>query len=190
MNKQSKEDKITELMAEVLEVLGENIEGEHMRDTPRRFAKALISMSTENAEVKKPKISTFEHNSNTLVVVRNIEVRSLCRHHLFPFWGEAEIAYIPMGKKAGLSKFQRAMDYVAERPQDQENITEEFLNFLVEEIEPLFMVVKIKAVHSCMSVRGVKCSHADTITIAHYQVENTTVNGYTLDSILSQMTLK
>lgn len=144
-----KEDKLTDLMTQILTELGEDIAGEDMKDTPRRFSKALIDMSTETKVA--PKMSTFPSKSQSLVIVRGIKVRSLCRHHLFPFFGEATVAYIPNGKILGLSKFQRAMDYIAEKPQDQEKLTDEYISYIREHLDPKSIVVKITTVHTCYS---------------------------------------
>lgn len=169
-----KENKITKLVEQMLKYLGEDMNNPDIKETPRRFAKAMIDMST--ATKIKPKITTFPSNSNAMVVVKGIEVRSLCLHHLFPFWGEATVSYIPNGKIVGLSKFQRAMDYIAEKPQDQENLTQEYLNFLVGEINPKFMMVKIKARHSCIAVRGAKAHNSETITLLTYGESDKPVN--------------
>lgn len=91
-----------------------------------------------------------------------------CQHHLFPFFGSCSVAYIPNGYIAGLSKFQRVLDFFAERPQDQENITHQVLEYLVAHIQPKAMVVMCKATHTCMTVRGVKCHNGETITIESY----------------------
>lgn len=148
--------------------MGENIGRSDILDTPRRFAKALLSFSPNK---KEPQITVFDTQSTGIVIVKNLEVRSLCQHHLFPFFGKGSVAYVPNGKIAGLSKFQRVMDFVAEKPQDQERLTKEFLDFLVDRIQPKYMIVKLECEHTCMKVRGVKCTDANTITIDSFGVE-------------------
>jgi len=122
---------------------------------------------------EEPEVTVFESNSNGVVVVKNLEVRSLCGHHLFPFIGTCSVAYIPNKFKAGLSKFQRVLDFVAEKPQDQENLTKEMLDFLVAKIQPIAMVVEITCQHTCMSGRGVKCHDAETYTSEEYNTDPT-----------------
>lgn len=120
-------------------------------------------------EGELPKITTFEHSGNsTFVVVKGLEVRSLCGHHLFPFFGTASVGYIPKKRKAGISKFQRVLDFVANQPQDQEGLTERFLDILVKAIDPEMMIVKLTCQHTCMVVRGVKCHGAETTTILEH----------------------
>lgn len=130
-----------------------------------RVAKAMMTFRIKD-EKEQPKVTTFEHTGkDTFVVVKGLEVRSLCGHHLFPFFGSASIGYVPKNKKAGLSKFQRVLDFVANEPQDQERLTERFLDILVRELDPKIMVVKMTCQHTCMTVRGVKCHDAETTTI-------------------------
>ena len=144
--------------------MGVDLDSPDFKDTPKRFAKAMMSFKVKDKK-EMPKITTFEHKGNdTLVMVKNLQVRSLCGHHLFPFFGIASVGYIPSNKKAGLSKFQRVLDFVASEPQDQEGLTERYLNLLVEEIDPKFIAVKLTCQHTCMSVRGAKVHDAETIT--------------------------
>lgn len=150
----------------ILTAMGENPKRADLRDTPRRVAQYFLGFSPDK---KAPKITTFKAKSNGLVMIEGLEVRSLCAHHLCPFIGTATIAYFPRTKKAGLSKFQRALDYIANRPQDQESVTKELLDFLVEAIEPRGMMVKLQCEHTCMTVRGVQCHNSSTITAEIFQ---------------------
>jgi len=161
----NKNEEIENAVRIILTAMGEDINREDLIDTPKRFAKYMMDFSPDK---EKPKLTTFVAKSHGLVCVNGLEVRSLCSHHLAPFIGTASIAYYPKNKKAGLSKFQRALDYIANRPQDQEKLTKELLDFLVEEIEPLGMIIKITAEHTCMTARGVQCHQAETTTIEVY----------------------
>lgn len=157
---------IEDAVKTILEAMGEDSGRADLVDTPKRFAKFMLDFSPKK---EKPKITTFECTSKGLIAITGLDVRSLCSHHLAPFIGKASVYYYPKFKKAGLSKFQRALDYVANKPQDQENLTKELLDFLVQEIDPEGMCVKVTAVHTCMSVRGVRCSNSETTTIETFQ---------------------
>ena len=145
--------------------MGENPERADLKDTPKRFVKALMSFSPQKDE---PEVTLFKSNSSGVVVVKNLEVRSMCGHHLFPFIGTCSIGYVPFEYKAGLSKFQRVLDHFAEKPQDQENLTKQMLDFLVKKINPRAMVITITCKHTCMSGRGVKCHDAETTTLEEF----------------------
>ena len=149
----------------LLEGIGVDLSNPGVADTPKRFVKALKSFSPNKEE---PVVTMFPSESKGVVTIKNLELRSLCQHHLFPFFGSCSVAYIPNGYVAGLSKFQRVLDFFAERPQDQENITHQVLEYLVAHVQPKAMVVMCKATHTCMTVRGVKCHNGETITIESY----------------------
>lgn len=148
MNKLYQKLDIEGAVRTILLAMGENPDRPDLKDTPKRFAKAMLSFSPNK---KAPVITTFKATSDGLVIINNLEVRSLCGHHLFPFIGTASVAYFPDKKKAGLSKFQRALDYIANRPQDQEALTKQLLDFLVKHIQPKGMMIKITAEHTCYS---------------------------------------
>lgn len=161
----AKRSKINELVKNILEELGEDTTDDNLVDTPRRFTDALMLFRREQAP---PKMTTFEHEiiGEVVVTINDLELRSMCAHHLFPFFGTATISYLPGKRKVGLSKMQRALDYVANRLTDQETITSTLMEFLIKEVEPKAIVVKLEATHTCMMVRGVKCHNARTITYA------------------------
>ena len=110
--------------------------------------------------------TTFDIGHEELVIVRDIEVFSHCEHHLTPFHGVAHIGYIPRGKITGLSKLARLVDMYAKRPQVQERLTTQIADAMVEILDPLGVIVIIDCEHLCMSMRGVKKSHARTTTSA------------------------
>ena len=163
---QQKIQKATEV---ILEAMGINLNSPDFKETPKRFAKAMMEFRIKSDD-EKPTITTFDMGGDRdgFVKVTGLEVRSLCGHHLFPFFGSAVVGYVPSDRKAGLSKFQRVLDFVANKPQDQEGLTEEYLNLLVKELDPQMLVVKVVCQHTCMIARGVKCHSSETTTIVNY----------------------
>lgn len=142
----------------LLEGLGVDIENEHFQDTPKRSAKAWIEELCSGLGEKKFSLTTFPVGKNyesSMVVLQHIPVRSVCAHHLLPFYGEATVAYIPDERLCGLSKLSRIVDYFSRRPQVQEELTSEITNFICEQLSPQGAGVIIKATHMCMSMRGV-----------------------------------
>ena len=142
----------------LLEGLGVDIENEHFRDTAQRSAKAWIEELCSGLGEKKFSLTTFPVGKNyesSMVVLQHIPVRSVCAHHLLPFYGEATVAYIPDERLCGLSKLSRIVDYFSRRPQVQEELTSEITNFICEQLSPQGAGVIIKATHMCMSMRGV-----------------------------------
>lgn len=164
----SVDDTLEQAVTLLLQGIGVDMNDPNIVDTPKRFVKALKSFSPDK---EPPQVTLFDTKSKGVISVKNLELRSLCQHHLFPFFGSCSVAYIPNGQIAGISKFQRVLDYIAERPQDQENLTAQMLEFLVLAIQPKAMMVVAKAKHSCMSVRGVKCHNGETTTIEVYGAE-------------------
>ncbi len=142
----------------LLEGLGVDIESTHFRDTPQRSAKAWIEELCSGLGEKKFSLTTFPVGKNyesSMVVLQHIPVRSVCAHHLLPFYGEATVAYIPDERLCGLSKLSRIVDYFSRRPQVQEELTSDITNFICEQLSPQGAGVIIKATHMCMSMRGV-----------------------------------
>ncbi|MDP6886531.1 MAG: GTP cyclohydrolase I [SAR324 cluster bacterium] len=142
----------------LLEGLGVDLDSEHYRDTPERTANAWIDELCSGLGEKKFSLTTFPVGANyesSMVVLQHIPVRSVCAHHLLPFYGEATVAYIPDERLCGLSKLSRIVDYFSRRPQVQEELTSEITNFICEQLSPQGAGVIIKATHMCMSMRGV-----------------------------------
>lgn len=172
MTDEEEKDKVEKELASgmfnVLLKAGYDVESPDFKGTPLRFAKVLTDFNTKYKE--EPVFTTFPHNPSivTLVEVIDIDVRSLCAHHLFPFFGVAKITYVPSERKAGLSKFQRVIDYLASIPQDQEALTQKVLTYLVDKLNPIYLKVEIECLHTCMIARGSKSSQARTKTIASY----------------------
>jgi GTP cyclohydrolase I len=149
----------------LLEGLGVDLDSEHYRDTPERTANAWIDELCSGLGEKKFSLTTFPVGANyesSMVVLQHIPVRSVCAHHLLPFYGEATVAYIPDERLCGLSKLSRIVDYFSRRPQVQEELTSDITNFLCEQLSPQGAGVIVKATHMCMAMRGV--SHDGVMT--------------------------
>jgi GTP cyclohydrolase I len=166
-----KESKITKEEAEkavytLLLFIGENPEREGLKDTPKRVVKSLLEMTCGYNQDPKEILSTqFEpENYDEMIVLRDIEFKSLCEHHKLPFSGVATVGYIPSKKIVGLSKLARLVDCFANRLQVQERLTHQIAHALEEHLEPIGTGVLVKAHHSCMSCRGIKKSGATMIT--------------------------
>jgi GTP cyclohydrolase IA len=149
---------------DLLVALGADLDSEHLRETPRRVAKAyaeLLSPRPFNA-------TTFPNDEayDQLVIVGEIPFQSLCAHHLLPFQGKAHIAYLPGERLVGLSKLARVVELYARRLQLQERLTTQVADWLDEHLEPRGVGVVLEAEHLCMSLRGVQTAGAKTVTSA------------------------
>ena len=151
---------------EILHLLGENQNREGLLKTPERASKAMKFL-TEGYE-KDPKqilqSAMFKEDYNEMVIVKDIELYSLCEHHLLPFFGKAHIAYIPNGQIVGLSKLPRVVDVFSRRLQVQERLTEQILDCINNTLNPKGVAVVIEASHMCMMMRGVQKQNATTTT--------------------------
>ena len=154
---------------ELLIAIGEDPDRDGLRETPRRVAKSyaelLAGMDQDPREILT---ATFDVGHDELVLVKDIEVWSMCEHHLVPFTGYAHVGYIPQdnGHVTGLSKIARLVDVFARRPQVQERLTTQIADALVKILEPRGVIVVIEAEHLCMTMRGVRKAGARTITSA------------------------
>ena len=153
---------------EILRLLGEDPEREGLIKTPERVAKSMQFMTQgydqNGAEIIQKAI--FDEEYRQMVIVRDIELYSLCEHHMCPFIGKAHVAYIPNGKITGLSKIARVVETYARRLQVQERLTVQIRNCIDKSLHPLGVAVVIEAQHTCMSMRGVQKSNAITTTSA------------------------
>ncbi len=159
-------DEIRINFSKIIDLLGENTDREGLEKTPMRAAKAMKFL-TEGYE-KDPKqilqSAVFNEDYNEMVIVKDIELYSLCEHHMLPFFGKAHIAYIPNGKIVGLSKIPRVVDVFSRRLQVQERLTEQILDCINETLQPDGVGVVIEASHMCMMMRGVQKQNSTTTT--------------------------
>ena len=152
----------------VLSEIGENPEREGLLKTPERVAKSMEFLT--NGYEKDPseilKLAMFSEDYSQMVLVKDIELYSLCEHHILPFFGKAHVAYIPNGNIVGLSKIPRIVDVFARRLQVQERLTDEIKDCLQDTLNPIGVAVVIEAQHLCMQMRGVEKQHSSTTTSA------------------------
>ena len=154
---------------ELLIAIGEDPEREGLRDTPARVARAYAELTAGLRQAPSDVLTTtFDIGHDEMVMVRDIELWSMCEHHLVPFTGVAHVGYIPSetGKITGLSKLARVVDVYAKRPQVQERLTTQIADALVSGLEARGVIVVIEAEHLCMTMRGVRKAGARTITSA------------------------
>lgn len=168
------EDKITSRLTdnyrESLALLGEDPEREGLLKTPERVAKAMQFLTQGYHMDAKAILNSakFHEEVSEMVVVKDIEIYSMCEHHMLPFYGKAHIAYIPNGWITGLSKIARVVDVYARRLQVQERLTTQVLNAIKDTLNPLGVGVVIEASHLCMMMRGVQKQNSVTTTSAFW----------------------
>jgi GTP cyclohydrolase I len=152
----------------IIKAIGEDPGREGLVKTPERMAKAMQYL-TQGYQMDAKEIlnsAKFKEDYNEMVIVKNIELYSMCEHHLLPFFGKAHIAYIPNGYITGLSKLARVVDCFARRLQVQERLTHEILDAIKDSLQPLGVGVVIEAQHLCMMMRGVQKQNSVTTTSA------------------------
>jgi GTP cyclohydrolase I len=159
---------LTDLYREVLLTLGEDVNREGLYKTPLRVAKAMQYLThgynTEPAEIIRS--AMFKEEYSQMVLVKDIEIYSLCEHHMIPFIGKAHVAYIPNGYITGLSKIARVVEAFARRLQVQERLTVQIRDCIQETLNPLGVAVVIEAKHMCMVMRGIQKQNSVTTTSA------------------------
>ncbi|MBX9667086.1 MAG: GTP cyclohydrolase I FolE [Candidatus Obscuribacterales bacterium] len=160
------QEKLAHAASLILEAIGENVFREGLRDTPARFARMFQELCYGVGVDASTEITcSFDEGSDGLVVVRDIGFNSMCEHHLVPFIGTANIAYLPKnGVVTGLSKLARVVELTSRRPQVQERMTEEIARAIEDAIDPSGVAVLVEAEHFCMSMRGIKKPGSKTIT--------------------------
>ena len=162
-------DELKDMVLRQLALIGEDPEREGLADTPKRVAKSLKFLTqgyrTCVEDVVGQGVFSDDGHRN-MVMVRDIELYSLCEHHMLPFFGKAHVAYIPNGKIVGLSKIPRIVDVFARRLQVQERLTDQIANAIEEVLQPTGVGVVIEANHLCMMMRGVEKQNSSTITSA------------------------
>lgn len=150
-------------MREILTLLGHDTEREGLIDTPRRYVKFMSTFTS----YPEPNFTTFSSEDyDQMIVVREIQFYSLCEHHLVPFFGKANVAYIPDRKIVGLSKIPRLVRFYAQGLQNQERITKQVATRLQSVLAPKGVAVNLRATHLCMCMRGVESHGAETTTTA------------------------
>jgi GTP cyclohydrolase IA len=149
--------RIERAVREILLAVGEDPDREGLRDTPARVARMyaeLFGGLHENPRAHLRKF--FTEKCDEVVLVRDISFNSMCEHHMLPFMGKVHVAYLPGNRVVGLSKLARVVESVARRPQVQERMTEQIASYLVEELQAKGVAVIIEAIHTCMTIRGVR----------------------------------
>ena len=152
----------------IITSLGEDAQREGLMKTPERAAKAMqfLTQGYDADPVEILKSAIFEEQHSEMIVVRDIEMFSLCEHHMLPFYGKAHVAYIPNGRIVGLSKIPRVVDVFSRRLQVQERLTTQIRDCINETLQPHGVAIVIEAVHFCMMMRGVQKQNSSTTTSA------------------------
>ena len=161
-------DPIEACAAHILGSLGEDVERDGLRATPERYARAMreLTQGYDQDPYEVLQSAMFDCSYDEMVIVKDIEVFSLCEHHMLPFFGRMHIAYIPQEKVIGLSKTARIVDIFARRLQIQERLTQQVAETIQKAIQPAGVGVVCEAQHLCMMMRGVEKQHSATITSA------------------------
>jgi GTP cyclohydrolase I len=161
------QERIRRAVREILLAVGEDPDREGLRDTPARvarmYAELLSGLHREPAEHLR---KCFTQKYDEMVVVKDISFASLCEHHMLPFIGTAHVAYLPNGKIVGLSKLARVVEDVSQRPQVQERMTEQIADLVMRELDARGVAVIVEAMHTCMTIRGVRKPTSLCITSA------------------------
>ena len=162
--------RIEAAVAEILAAIGEDPQRPGLATTPQRVAQAygdfFSGLGNDPVDHLTETVELAAGERGELVLLRDIEFRSICEHHLLPFIGTAHLAYVPRTKVVGLGKLPRVVETLASRPQLQERLTEEIASALETGLDPLGVMVVLDAVHGCVSARGVRQAKSSTITMA------------------------
>jgi GTP cyclohydrolase I len=181
-------DRAAAAVRELLIAVGENPDRDGLKDTPERVARMYAeTMSGLRMAAADVLTTTFDLGHDEMVLVKDIEVYSLCEHHLTPFFGVAHVGYIPSeeGRITGLSKLARLVDVFARRPQVQERLTTQVADSLTRILRPLGVIVVLECEHLCMSMRGVRKPGARTVTSAvRGQLRDTATRAEAMSLIL------
>lgn len=159
-------DEVKSQFSSIISELGEDVKREGLVKTPERAAKAMLFLTQGYKQDASAilKSAMFKESYNEMVIVKDIELYSLCEHHMLPFFGKAHIAYIPNGHIVGLSKLPRIVDVFSRRLQVQERLTEQILDCINDTLQPQGVAVVIEASHMCMMMRGVQKQNSVTTT--------------------------
>lgn len=161
-------DIISKNIREILNTLGEDTTREGIEKTPLRVSKSMIytTKGYQMDAVEILKSALFNEDHEEMVIVKDIELYSMCEHHMLPFYGKAHIGYLPKGKITGLSKIARVVDAFSRRLQVQERLTTQIRDAIQEALEPHGVAVVVEAKHLCMMMRGVQKQNSSTVTSA------------------------
>ena len=164
----AKAAEISAHFAEIMKVLGLDLSDPHLIDTPDRVGRMYLEIFRGLEDLHEPSITCFPNSEgySNMVIVKDIEFFSVCSHHMIPFFGKAHVAYIPGETIVGLSKIARVVGFYARRPQLQERLTEQVVDFIEEKLAPKGSIVVMEARHLCMEMRGVEKPGALTTTSA------------------------
>ena len=167
-DKKRKADEIAHHFSKIMEVLELDLTDPHLEDTPARVGRMYLEIFRGLEKEADPKITVFPNDENysNMVVVSDINYFSVCSHHMIPFFGKAHVAYIPNEKIIGLSKIARIVEFFARRPQLQERLTEQIVDYMDEKLEPKGAMAVLQGRHFCMEMRGVEKIGAETSTSA------------------------
>jgi GTP cyclohydrolase I len=163
--------RIEAAVLEILRAIGDDPDRAGLRDTPRRVADAYeeffsgLGVDADDL-LKKAVVAADDGQRGELVIVRDIEFRSVCEHHLLPFLGVAHVAYVPGAKIVGLGRIPGLVDALASRPMLQERLGEEIADALQEGVDPAGVLVVLDAAHACVTTRGARQTHSSTVTVA------------------------
>tara|TARA_R110000868_G_scaffold243664_3_gene499680 strand:- start:70 stop:669 length:600 start_codon:yes stop_codon:yes gene_type:complete len=159
-------DEVRSMYSSIINEIGEDISREGLVKTPERAAKAMLFLTQgyQQDAVEILKGAMFKESYDDMVIIKDIELYSLCEHHMLPFFGKAHIAYIPNGHIVGLSKIPRVVDVFARRLQVQERLTHDILECINNTLKPKGVAVVIEASHMCMMMRGVQKQNSVTTT--------------------------
>ena len=165
---QNKAGQIASHFAEIMRVLGLDLNDPHLIDTPQRVGRMYLEIFRGLEDEEEPTITSFPNREgySNMVIVKDIDFFSVCSHHMIPFFGKAHVAYIPGEKIVGLSKIARIVEFYARRPQLQERLTKEVVEFIEARLAPQGSIVVMEARHLCMEMRGVEKPGAMTTTSA------------------------
>jgi GTP cyclohydrolase I len=155
---------------EIIATVGEDPDREGLNETPERVAKAMQYLTQGYSQDARAILDSakFHEDVSEMVIVKDIELYSMCEHHMLPFYGKAHVAYIPNGYIAGLSKIARVVDVYSRRLQVQERLTQQILTAIKESLNPMGVAVVIEASHLCMMMRGVSKQNSVTTTSAFF----------------------
>jgi len=183
-------EKLTDHYKQIIKGLGEDVNREGIIKTPERVAKAMqfVTQGYDQDAVAILKSALFHEDHSEMIVVKDIEIYSLCEHHMLPFFGRAHVAYIPKGKITGLSKIARVVDVFARRLQVQERLTCQIRDAINEALDPLGVAVIVEAKHLCMMMRGVQKQNSATTTSAFVgEFEKQTTRAEFLNLVSSKL---